>query len=316
MAITTARLLRGIKRRITVPANQQLIDDPGMLELADDIMKDYMVPLIVSTRQNYFVVTDTQTVTESQAAYDIPYRYVGRTLRDIKYSYDGTSTGIKDLTMVALEDEHLFAQEGQPGAFYFKGDQIVLVPAPIDDTQYIQFWGELAPSLLCETDDAAQITAVSAGVSTTTVTVSSLPSTMTAGVDIDFVQGKSGCRILAFDKEISSIGTLTLVFDNDDVPDALAAGDWIAIAQQTPILQVPDECYPLYETKVCARVLFAVGDFEGSTKLDNDDAVKQETSLKKLLEPRIQGAQTKIVNRNGLLRGRGLPFWRGRGLYG
>ncbi len=314
MAITTARLLRGIKRRITVPANQALIDDSGMLELADDVMRDFMVPLIVGTRQNYFVVTDDVAVVESQAAYDIPYRYLARGLRDIKYSFDGTDTGVGNLTQIALEDEHMFATEGQPSGFYFFGDQFKLVPAPLDDTQYIKLFGEIPPSKLCLTTAAGEITAISVGVSTTVVTVSVLPTTMISGVEIDFVQGKQGNRLLAMDKAITNASGTQLTFDADDVPDTLVVGDWVSIAQTSPVLMMPDECQPVFESKICDRILYAIGDYDGSAAL-KAAAIPQEAALRQLLEPRIQGESTKIVNRHGLLRGRGFGFWRG-GYYG
>ena len=53
MSVDTSRFLRGLKRRITVPAAQQLIGDTGFLELGDDVMLDKMVPLVMSTRQDF-----------------------------------------------------------------------------------------------------------------------------------------------------------------------------------------------------------------------------------------------------------------------
>ncbi len=314
MSVTTARLLRGVKRRITVPANQVLIDDSGMLELADDVMRDFMVPLIMSTRQNYFVVTNDVSVVESQALYDIPYRYLARGLRDIKYSGDGTDTGIYDLTQIALEDAHLFATEGQPSGFFFMGDQFQLLPAPINDSQFIRLYGEIPPSLLVQVTAAAHVTGISIGATETVITCSTVPTTMTAGVEVDFIQGKSGSRLLAMDIGITNVAGSQLTFGVDDVPSTLVVGDWISIAQTSPVLMMPDECQPVFETKICERITYAIGDFDGSTKLGSEASV-QQAALKQLLEPRIQGEPTKIVNRHGLLRGRGMAF-RGGGYYG
>jgi len=313
MSIDTTRLLRGIKRRITAPANQALIDNPGMLELADDVMKSFMVPLISQTRQEFFVVTDDVAVVADQKLYDIPYRYLARGLRDLKYSFDGTTTGISNLVLIAIEDEHLFAESGEPRGFYFKGDQFALVPAPINTSQYIQLWGEIPPSNLVQTSAAAYVTSIAIGATTTTITCTTVPSTMIAGVVIDFIGGKSGCRLLGMDKAITNASTTTLAFNAADVPTALAVGDWISIAQTSPVLQTPDECYPLFETKVCARILYAVGDFDGEAKLEIM-AQREERDLSKMLQPRIVGEQTKIINRNGLLR-RGFASWRGGGYY-
>ncbi len=110
----------------------------------------------------------------------------------------------------------------------------------------------------------------------------------------------------------TAVGATTISFAAADFPDTVVVGDYVALAQQSPVIQLPDECYPLFESAICERVLYAIGDYEGSAKLMTD-MVQEDQNIKKMMEPRIEGAQTKIVNRNGLMRGRGNAFWRTRG---
>jgi hypothetical protein len=127
---------------------------------------------------------------------------------------------------------------------------------------------------------------------------------------VDFVKGTSGNSTLAMDKTISSVASTVITFAANAVPSTLAAGDYITMAGTSPVLQLPNECYPLVETRVAQRILFAGGDFDGAKMLD--DAVKEEEkNLKMLLEPRIQGEPTIILNRSGLLRGRRAGMRRG-----
>ncbi len=314
MSIDTTRMLRGIKRRITVPAAQQLIGDTGFLELGDDVMTDKMVPLVLSTRQDFFVVSTNVDSVDGVAEVDIPSRAIGRGLRDIKYSYDGSETGIRSLALIAIEDEHKFARSGVPVGFYFKCDKIVLVPIPQSDEQYTQLWYDLRPGRLVQTSAAAQVVSVSIGVTTTVVTVGTVPSTIVPSAVIDFIQGSQGNSTLGMDVSVANVAGSQITFDLDDVPAALAAGDWIALAGQSPVLQLPDDCYPMFETLVCHKILYAIGDYDGAAQLLTD-AATQESSLKVILEPRIIGEQKKIINRSGLLRGNRGAFWRGGGFF-
>lgn len=310
MAITVDRFLRGVKRRVTVAANNQLLGDSDLLELGDDVLKSRMVPLLKSLNGNFFLATTTEPLVSGTDAYDIPYRAVGRKFHDVKLSVDGTTEGVMNL--LQIDDAYVQAEavDGVPIGYYYRGDQIVLRPSPNYADGYLELWYYLQPSCLVTPTAAARVT----GINDPVVTVASLPSTMTAGVDVDFVQGRSGNRLLAMDEAITNVAGTQLTFAADTVPSTLRIGDYIALAGETPVLQIPDEAYPLFETLVGQRILYAISDFEGSKTLEND--VKEETTeLKKLLEPRTDQEPIKTVNPRGLLRGRRLAGRYGRGLY-
>jgi hypothetical protein len=216
------------------------------------------------------------------------------------------------MSMIALEDAHRFGNNANPPLyFYFRGDKFVLVPTPQSSDYSMLCYYNLQPSQYVQASDAALVVSIAGA----TVTCASVPSTMTTGVNIDFIQGQSGCSILSMDVAISSSTGTSITFASaNDIPTSLAAGDWISIAQTTPVIQFPDEAVPLLECWTAERVCYAIGDFDGAQILVNR-AQKIEENLKKVLTPRIEGAQTKIVNRRGLLRGQGFTGWRYRGGY-
>ncbi len=306
MAMTSDRLLEGLKRRISMPANQVLLENSDILAIADDIIKAHFVPMLVSIRQDYFVTSSETATVADQADYSIPYRAIGRVLRDLKLT-DGSDT-TRDLALLPIEEAHRYATSTTPHSFYFKGDKVVIVPTPPDADSSLQFWWELGPNKLVEVSDAALVTSVTAD----DVTVTAIPDTITAGGVIDFVQGKSGNATIAMDKTVTTATSLIISFGTDEVPTSLASGDYIALAGYSPVIQLPDECYPLLESRVGKRCLQAIGDYDGSKALD-DDIREEEKNLKLLLEPRIQGEPTVILNRQGLLRGRN--YFRRRGLF-
>lgn len=313
MTTTVDSMLDRIKRRITVPSNQVLLDDDNMLVMANDVVRERLIPLMMSVNQNYFVVRTDIEVVADQSEYSIPYRSIGRGLRDLKMQRSEDENAISQMSLIALEDAHLFGQGATPPLyFYFRGDKIVLVPVPIeDDTFVMQVWYNLQPSRFILTTDAARVASVSGA----TVTCDSVPAELVAGVDIDFIEGRSGCSILEMDVSIQGVSGNQITFASADVvPPSLAEGDYISVATTTPVVQLPDEALPLLECWTGERICYAIGDFDGAQILAQRSG-DMEKNLRMILEPRIEGAMTKIVNRRGLLRGQGFSTWRYRGGY-
>lgn len=310
MTVTSDQFLAGLKRRITIPANQALMTDQSLLDLANDVIRDRMVPLLLSTNQNYFVTYVDYNMTQGVKKYPIHYRAVGRALRDLKLKHSLDNIRMVDMRLIALEDEHLFINQTLPTGFYFSGDSIMVVPEPNASTYILRQYFNLQPNKMVTMDQACKVLSKSGD----TLIVDAKPSSMIANTLVDFIQGKAGCATLSFDVPIVSAGATQLVFASSAIIADVAEGDYVALAQETPVMQLPDEAQQLLETAVADRVLYAIGDYEGSQALQKD-AVLQERNLLKIVQPRIEGEQTKIINRNGLLRGRGYNYWRVRGGY-
>lgn len=310
MTVTSDRFLQGLKRRITIPANQPLMTDQNMLDLANDVIRDRMVPLFLSVNQNYFVTYVDLPMTQGKKKYPIHYRAIGRALRDLKLKHTLDSIRMVDMRLIALEDEHLFINQTLPTGFYFSGDSIMVVPEPNASTYILRQYFNLQPNKLVTMDQAARVTGVSGNI----LTVDTLPSTIQAGVLVDFIEGRSGCSTMAYDVPVAGASGNQITFALASQLIDVMPGDYVALAQETPVMQLPDEAQQLLETATADRVLYAIGDYEGSAALQKDAKI-QETNLLKIVQPRIEGEQTKIINRNGLLRGRGYNYWRVRGGY-
>lgn len=310
MSTTVDDFLVGLKERITTPANQQLLDDAGFLRLADKVVKDTMVPLMLSVNQNYFVRPVDFPVVAGQDSYQIYYRSIGRGLRDLKLVQIGASPlSTRSLTEIAIEHEHEFTSQSLPTAYFFQGDWIILRPNPVSsNTWLLRQFINIQHSKLVKVDACGIITSISSNV----VTCSSLPTTFQAGVAVDFIQGVSGSSILGYDLMPTNVTGSQLTFATAaELPTNLAVGDYVALAQQTPVIQMPDEVVPYMETMTAKRVLYAVSDFDGENQL-TQTAADELRELLKILQPRNEGALKKIVNRSGLLPGRGYGLNRRR----
>lgn len=301
MAVTSDALVDGIKKRVTVPASQALITDADIMAIANTMIRGRMLPLVESLNQEYFVTSSETALVASQTAYAIPYRAIGRKLRELKL-IDGNNN-VMNLSQIALEDAQLYTGTSPLVGFYFKGDKVMLVPdvgSDVDTDTVLQFWWYSPPNVLCAVADAARVTSIASA----TVTCTTVPSAVSSASAVDFIQGKSGNAIYDFDAVPTSSTTTTVVFSSSAaIPTELAAGDYISAAGTSPVINwLPNEAQPLLESYCAQRVCQRIGDFDGARDIA-EDIKEEEKALKLLLEPRIDGEPVIIINRRSLVRG-------------
>lgn len=303
--ISSSEVLAVVKRSVSVPASQPLLTDADILALADMVISSRLVPLIESFDTDFFVRRDTIALVGGQALYDIPYRSVGRGLRDILIN-DGLLNA-RSIPLIALEDETFFIQSTNVTGFNFQGDQIRLIPAPqnnVVDLSLVVIW-RMPPSKLIVESDAATVASVQYDVAgLDEVTVNGIPSFLTTGSVVDFVQKRSGSSILEFDRTVQSITGNTVRFTTGQVPTSLSAGDYVCPAGYSPVVNsLPNECIGLLSSHVSYKVLQAIGDYDAANQIKKQDIPDEEKDFKSLMSPRIDGEPVIVINRRSLVRG-------------
>jgi hypothetical protein len=284
------------------PSNQVLLTDARILALADEEMSNEIVPLLDSLNEDFFVTVEEETTVADQQEYDIPYRAIGRKLRDLKIK---KGTVIRSLPYINVENEHIYSTFSEPTAHNFRADKIYLHPKPTNDDYTLQKFFLLRPSKMVKTTDAGCITNISGS----DITVSSVPSTFVAGATIDFVQGRSGYQTISMDKTITNVSGLVITVSS--VPSSLQNYDFISIAEETPVVQIPDEIFSYLVQRTSKRCLEALGDFD-SAKIVEGRLLQAKRNAQMLMSPRNEGASKKIIQRNGLIRGnRTIRYFRG-----
>jgi hypothetical protein len=302
MPNTVDQLVANVKITATVPENQVLITTARLLAMADEEVQNELIPLIDSLNQEFFVRIEEEQTVSNQQTYKIPYRAIGRKLRDLK-GRDGNT--IRSLTKLAVEDEDQFNIASSVMGFNIKGDRIYLYPTPTDNTLYLKKYYLFRPSKMVESAAAARI----AGISGNVITCQSVPATFLAGTTIDFVEGRSGYTTLDFDKSITNVSGLQVTVSS--APTDLQIGDYIALAGQSPVVQFPDECFSYLVQRTAKRLLEAIGDFDGA-KVIGERLPQARRNLTMVLDPRTEGSSTIIIKRNGLIRGRrNIKYFRG-----
>lgn len=311
MTTTSTEFIADIKRLITLPANQSRFTDLDIMAFGDRKMADTMVPVIDSLVQEYFVTRTRSPIIAGQTSYAIPVRALGRKFRDLKLV--GPSGGRSDFPKIAVEREQFYRANGTPFGWYFMGDHIEIVPTPQASGFELEFWWFIPPGKII----SPSVTVTVQGIDTLTgeVTVSPIPPNLIVGSIIDFIQGVSGNSTIGLDKPIAGILGNIMIFAPGDIPvnPPLALGDYISLTGTSPVLQIPDSAEPYLVTLTAMEILQAIGDFEGRDAL-KETRDMQDKNLKMLLEPRVEGEATPIINDYGFVGGprRGLwGMWNG-----
>lgn len=300
MDYTTTALLASIRRRGMLPtASATGTADADLLALANEELQSYVVPMLLSAREEYLLAEASTTMTVGLAAYRMPPRAVGAKLRDV-VRVDSASR-VYSLARISFDELSEWPSDtGTPVAFYLKGAEVVLVPPPSSaETLRLSYY--MRPGELVATTAVGVITAINT--STKVVTCTNVPTAFTTSQTFDFVKASSPFDCLTIDLSASAVttgasGTVTL---SAALPSNLAVGDYICLAQQSPFPQLPAELHPILSHRVVLKTCEALGD-ERAISTAQSQLSQVEGRALDLLVPRVDG-EPKIVgsNQHGLL---------------
>lgn len=298
MTYTTDDLIKSVKRGMTIPNYQALISDDDILQLATEEMLGEMITIITSLRSEFFVRVELMPIVAGQSEYDIPYRSLGRTLRDLNYKVD---TFRRNLAYISPEDSIYWMNNGTGGdarGFTFRADKIVLLPASNNSQAELEISFIMRPNKFTTVAKSARVESVDLAMGTI-VTQSVPPDEFQIGVNLDVLQNKQGVSVLAYDKTLTNVSGNTLSFSS--IPSGISKGDWLSLAETTPILQIPEEGMQCLAQMTQCRVCEAIGDTEGLQSADKRKGERIK-SFQKLLTPRNEGELQRVLPRQSLLQ--------------
>lgn len=297
MTVTCDEFLASVKRLVTVPASQSLLEDEDILALATDIMRDTMVSTMLSVDEEYFVTRGAAIpLVTGQSSYRIPSRAIARKLREIKLQ-SGANV-VSDFPKINIDRVQVYTSNSAPFGFHFLGDRIEIQGTP-DPAYSLLLYYPIQPGSLVKTAKAGVVT----GISGDDVTIDNVPTEYAINKRMDFIEGVSGNWFLGIQSLVTNIAGNTLTFEAGTVPTDLSIGDYVAMTGQSPVLQVPDEGAPLLQALTAYDVLGTISDFEGQDRLEKK-IKQQKIDFLKIITPRIDGEPNIIVNDRSLLRGR------------
>lgn len=194
--LTSSDIIEAVKRRISFPVYQSTFSDNDILQFANDVMREEILPNMLQYHEEFFVVESTTELRSNQSKYPIPNRAIGMKLRDIVYA-DGNATAsapygnLFEMTRVNANDKVWFEaaglQGGIPYRIYLQGNDVVATPS-VDTapTGLLVFYWFMRPNQLVEESRAFVVSSFSKTIVVNNASLT-IGDTITLGVESDDV---------------------------------------------------------------------------------------------------------------------------------
>lgn len=299
-ALTTSKLIRSIKRRSMIPEDQVTFDTEDFLEMINEEIQHSALPHLLTIHEEYLVYSVDVQFEQGKQAYNIPARASGNRLRDLHY-VDENGDIIREASRISLEslmDYKYNNDTNYTGQFYVENNKVVIVGSAPQSQAFLRMYFYLSPSEVVEEKETGTITSIDRN--TGIISVSNFPSKFSTETVYDFVSSRNPNNLLSFDITATSTDSVTssVVFNVADIPDDLELGDYLCVAQETPVAQLPSELHALLAQRVAVACLEALNDTEGIQNAQRK-LKDLEASTWDLIDNRVEGANEKINNRHG-----------------
>lgn len=274
---TSNEIIASIKVKGGMP-DDSYFTDAEMLSIINDEMKVSINPLIMRLNEDYFLQDKDYTIA-ANTSYRLPRRVLGNKIRDIKLV--DSSGSFTNLARLYEED-----RSANLTGYYLSRSSLTLSSNITSGTLRVTYF--LNPSQLVLTSEAAAISSINTA--TNAVVVTALPTTITTATLVDFVQAQGPYDLLDFDKTITTIVGTTLTFSS--LPTDLVVGDYICLAQQSPVPNIPVDVHPLITQSALVVCLSSKKDRSAENEFEKLELMKK--TMLEMLDPRVESADSFI----------------------
>jgi len=283
--MNTTELITALKIRGSFPSSNELFSNSDYLVLFNNVMQTEVTPTILVLSEDYFLLTKDFTVSQN-ASYRLPNRSIGAKLRDLQVQ--DASGNLTSLNRLYEED-----RPNNLSGYYIVRNSIELSSGFTTGTLKMKYYAR--PNKLVLTTDCAQVTSIDTGNSN--VVVSTVPGTFTSSVLCDFVQNNNPYDLLSYDNAIVGVSGTTITMTS--IPDGLEVGDWLCLANTTPVPMVPEEMHPILVQAALVYALSSKKDKAVDYEAKVLERMKQEAV--RILDPRVEN--NSVSFRSGRLLG-------------
>jgi len=301
MAYTTDEAVTSVQVGAMIPTASDTITADVILGFGDEERASVIDPWrrkILGAE--YDVTSESQSLVSGTATYRIPWRASGASLHSV--SFVDSNGDEWPCSRVPLEDAGAYVEgagyhwEGQYG-YAIEGDFVRVLPTPTTSSGTLKLRYVRRPSRMVLASAAMLITAAP-----TATYLGSKPATILTTTPVDIVQAKPNFDIFAPSRTPTSVVANTSVTFAANPSSEAAIGDYIALAGETPIIQLPVELHPVLLALMMGRALEATGDRAGMRDC-YDRALSRLSKLEPLFRERVGNARRYAVDRSSMLRG-------------
>lgn len=302
---TDLSIIKSVQAHPLMPLSANTLTEERIIEFLDEDMRSTIVPLVLSSKEEFYVQNYDQTPVQGVYNYTIPRRAAFATWRDIVW----VDPNGNEIAMTDLPSEYV--KISYPGqnfppmytyGFVLQNDHIILWPpnssVPVQNTLRMKI--KRAPNHLTPVANCAQVTNVNSGANQLTLDGNG-DTTWTTALTFDCIPNYPQFTSLGDDMVITNINQVTptatvLTFDPDDFPTGVAVGDWICPANLAPIPQIPYDMFPLLIQRGVIRCLESLGDTQ-NLQIAERRYQDMAADFIRTVSPRIAGTRKPLVNR-------------------
>lgn len=306
----TETLINNIKRRCAVPTSQLTYTPQGFTDIANDELQTEVVPLIMSTREEYFV-EHVDVLSPADGVIPFPNNAVGAKLRSVCYKQNTSPLVLSNLPRIDLDVVAGvgFSSWTSFAGFYIEGNDICLYPntsVPPNTTIRLYYYKRVLN--LAAPSQYGQVTAVDPDLNT--VVLDFVPTVWAVGQTLNAVSSVQGFAITNASAEITALSAPTIELAS---VEGIEIGDYVSLEGYSAVPQVPIEAHAYLAQLSAVKALEGLGDRPGmeAAQLKAD---KEKQSLLVMISQRVDGSVKKIMDPSGGLRANS-GLWRGYGRY-
>lgn len=282
---TTDEIIRKVRQYASIPKSSAILSDNDIIDLCTNEMHNYLVPKIMSVREDYFVKFNDYNVSDyrqnQSLTIPIPYDAVGSKLRDV-----AIKEGNKLKPIPRIYIENLYDYTTAYSGYYIENSDVKFTPydMPVSTIRmyYIQRPNDLVLSsrggMVREVRENNQIV------------LSRTPSNFSVGDSVNIIKERQPFNLYKTATIVTINGTLITLDDNTDIQ----TNSWVTNEGESVVPQLPVEAHAvLIQMGVC-KALEAMGDMN-NLQIANEKLVRDLESLFVYISPRVDSSPTKIV---------------------
>lgn len=303
----TEVLIETVKRVASIPTSQLTYTDADFAAIGNDCLQTEVVPLIMSTREEYFVEYE-DVLSPADGVIPIPESAVGSKLRTVAYKQQTNPLVLNNLPRIDLDVVAGvgFFNYATLAGFMVQGNDIILYPntaVPVNTTIRLYYYRRVLN--LAAPDKYGQVQSVDEN--TNTVILDFVPYTWGAGTIINSVSSEPNFAITNSSATISAVSSPSIVLDT---VEGISVGDYLSEEGYSAVPQTPIEAFNYLAQLTAVKCLEGLGDRPGM-EVAQAKAEMLKKNLLVMITQRVDGSVKKIMQPDG-----GLRLWSGTGRRG
>lgn len=304
----------------SIPASQNAFSDQDITDLMTMEFQSTIVPLIMSVREEFFVVTEDVSLAGDVTEINLPSDSVGLRLRDVYWvDTNGNVVSIPRLSPEQIgaygNSGIMYTAIGGFCGFYLQGNTVQLYPKNLNNPTTIRLTYHKRANDLCLSTAGGQVIAITGNI----ISMNNVPSTWTTATRLCAIQDQPSFEFVVdqtllpdyqqlgrsdpglTDFAINAISGFDLTVSSE-VAQSLSIGSNLTETGFAYFAQfIPVEAYPLLIQSTAMRCLEALGDRDGYQNA-GIKYKRMEHDLLTLINPRVEGENVKAINVNSLVK--------------